>query len=408
MAAALGNNDTITESKASLKIETSGISQSPQEILPPESKSKQLTRWFSAWGMLLLHAGVCLAIAVALALAVNGYEALDDQSATHAEYIDGRLVLRVSDVTTLVSAALVIVKFFVSWWTAVAVHACANHFFPETASTTLSEDGDGNNGIAQRGDTASKDFLRRWKLPPWLKPPFSLPGRPGQWTMTFALVAGAVQILIAPLLSGSINWTSVSVTRTTAEFVTSVSPQANFSDWYWYNYPYTGANYGLSRRPSLRMAAGYASLAWSDVLTLFENGTSRTGNGCRHVVTGNDAVGPNSTLLSAVLPCINVHSIEWYNASDGPSTAQTNLVLESGDLSIVNDAPFFYYEPGVAVIYDLNNLWNNSQVASVKPDAVLYGPANPLDAGEAAAVADAAVLAHGPDHLRQRRLAGHL
>jgi hypothetical protein len=241
MAAARGKNDANTESK------TLGDSPAPPltDNPPPESKSKRLARWFCAWCMLLLHAGVCLAIALAIALAVNGYEALDDQSATHAEYIDGRLVLRVSDVTTLVSAALVIVKLFVSWWTTVAVHACTHHFFPETASTTLSGDGDGNNETAQ-------DFMRRWKLPPWVKPPFSLPRRPGQWTMTFALVAGAVQVLIAPVLSGATNWTSVSVTRnTTTESVAAVSPQANFSDWYWYNYPYTGTNYGLGRRPSL-------------------------------------------------------------------------------------------------------------------------------------------------------------
>ena len=369
MAAAGGKNDANTESKT--------LEHSPgppvTESLLPQPKSKRPARWFSAWGMLSLHAGVCLAIALAIALAVNGYEALDDQAATHAKYIDGRLILRVSDVTTLVSAALVIVKLFVSWWTTLAVHACANHFFPETLSPTPCGDGDVNQDTAQKATTGDIDFMRQWKLPPWLKPPFALPRRPGQWTMTFALVAGAGQVLIAPVLSGATNWTSVSVTRNTATgSVAAVSPQADFSEWYWYNYPYTGTSYGLGRRPSLRMAAGYASLAWADLLTVFENGTSRTGNGCRHLVTSNDAMGLNSTLLNALLPCINIHSIQWYNASDSPSRVQTNLVLESYDLSIVNDAPFYYYNPGVAVMYDPNHLWNNSQVTSVKPDAVLY------------------------------------
>ncbi len=61
-----------------------------------------------------MHSGVFPAVALAIALAVDRYQALDDQSATHTQYIDGRLILRVSDITTLVSAGLVVVKLLVS------------------------------------------------------------------------------------------------------------------------------------------------------------------------------------------------------------------------------------------------------------------------------------------------------
>lgn len=67
----------------------------------------------NAWSILLVHLGVCVAIALSIALAVHGYEALDDKSATHASYAGGKLILRVGDVTTLISAALVVVKLLV-------------------------------------------------------------------------------------------------------------------------------------------------------------------------------------------------------------------------------------------------------------------------------------------------------
>ena len=88
------------------------------------------SRWppkTNAWSILLIHTIICVAIALGIALAVNGYKALDDQSANHAEYVDGKLILRVGDVTTLISAALVIVKLLVSSWTTLIVWACGHH-----------------------------------------------------------------------------------------------------------------------------------------------------------------------------------------------------------------------------------------------------------------------------------------
>lgn len=137
-----------------------------ESSLPAKPTSKRSTR-SNAWSILLIHTGVCLAIALAVALAVNGYEALDDQSASHAAYIDGRLVLRVGDVTTLISAALVVVKLLVSWWTTLAVWACGQHLASKSPQPESPDD------EAIQAKATNLMLLR--KLLPWQKPSFSIP-----------------------------------------------------------------------------------------------------------------------------------------------------------------------------------------------------------------------------------------
>lgn len=103
--------------------------EDPQEDADA-ARTKYIRQWlpqFNAWGVLLSHGAASLAVALSIALALNGYEALDDEDATRATYVNGRLMLRVADVTTLLSTAMVIVKLLVSWWTTTIVWACAHH-----------------------------------------------------------------------------------------------------------------------------------------------------------------------------------------------------------------------------------------------------------------------------------------
>ncbi|KAH7110916.1 hypothetical protein EDB81DRAFT_830811 [Dactylonectria macrodidyma] len=340
--------------------------EDPQE---DAARTKYIRQWlpqFNAWGVLLSHGAASLAVALSIVLALNGYEALDDEDATHATYVNGRLILRVADVTTLLSTAMVIVKLLVSWWTTTIVWACAHHL----ASTGKLAPGPENNQEAKDTQTEAEaeEFMSRWKLPPWFKRPFMMPKGPGQWLITFALLLSSVQVYIPPLLTGAVNWTSRLVpVDSTNEAVAAVDPRADFDGWYWYRY--SGyAQSGLSKRSYLRYAAGYAALAWGDVRNAAENGTSLTGNGCRHVVTRNEAVGPNSTLIDAVLPCINIHSITWYRPTDDFTTRSPNLTL-------VDDDPALYYDPGVTVVYNNSLPWNSSQVSTSKPIPTLHeGP----------------------------------
>ncbi|KAN0072097.1 hypothetical protein V8E54_009826 [Elaphomyces granulatus] len=333
-----------------------------------ESGATSTSRWppkINAWSILFIHAIICLAIALGIALAVNGYKALDDHSASHAQYVAGKLILRVGDVTTLISAALVIVKLLVSSWTTLTVWACGHHIL---YNASQSKTGGDNSEPAKAKDVS---FMMRWKLPAWIKTPFAKPSTPREWVISIALLIGTLQAFISPVLTGSVNWTSTPVPATdTSVPIAAVDTRAYFGNWYWYTYKYTDT--GLSRRPYLRTAAGYASMVWSDVNTVSKNGTSLTGNGCRRVVTNSDTVGPNSTLLDAVIPCIKVNSIKWYNASDVVSRSQWVYVADSSSLSIVGDSPSKYYVPGATVVFDPNSFWNDSQNTSQKPAETIY------------------------------------
>jgi hypothetical protein len=322
------------------------------------------SRWppkTNAWSILLIHTIICVAIALGIALAVNGYKALDDRSAA---YVDGKLILRVGDVTTLISAALVIVKLLVSSWTTLIVWACGHHLLYNARPSKI------NGDKSEAAKAKDVSFMMRWKLPSWIKPPFSKPSTPHEWVISVALLIGTFQAFISPVLTGAVNWTSTSVPVDTSVRVAAVDPQANFGSWYWYNYDYNPT--GLSRRQYLRTAAGYASMVWSDVSTVSKSGISLMGNGCRHVVTNSEAVGPNSTLLNAVMPCIKINNIKWHNASDVVSRSQWVYVADSSSLSIVGDSPSNYYIPGVTVVFDPNSFWNDSQKTSQKPTPTMY------------------------------------
>ncbi|KIW87353.1 uncharacterized protein Z519_11989 [Cladophialophora bantiana CBS 173.52] len=327
--------------------------------LPPKVK---------AWVILLSHLAVCTALALSIALAINGYEALDDDSASHATYVDGKLILRVADVTTIVSAALVIVKLLVGAWSTLTVWACGHYLLSATTPVSTTQD----PKVATTTKAKEVSWMVRWKLPPWIHPRhFNKPKNPRQWVISVALLMTAVQTFIAPIITGAVNWTSTPVPTPDARVsVAAVDSTADFGGWKWYNYPFEP--FGLDRKPYLRTAAGYASLVWSDQTTMSANGTSLTGNGCRHVVQSHDMVGPNSTLLNATVPCIRIHSLEWYKADYEVPRAEWVYVADSSSLSIVDDPPSSYYRPGMAVVFDDYVGWNKSQDWYSKPAPTIF------------------------------------
>ncbi|KAJ3531940.1 hypothetical protein NM208_g8653 [Fusarium decemcellulare] len=336
----------------------------PQEEDAAKTRRSRFSPKAHAWGILLMHLGACVAIALSITLAVHGYEALDDASATHASYEGGKLILRVGDVTTIISAALVVVRLLVGSWTTLAVWACG-HFMLSNASSPS-----GPDNKAATIQTKEVRWMMRWKLPPWLRAPFSLPASRRQWAISLALVMVTVQTFISPVLTGAVNWTSTPVSAPDVIVpVAAVDHRADFGNWKWFNYPYKTA---IARKPYLRTAAGYASMVWSDLSSLSPNGSSLTGNGCRHVVSGQDSLGRNATLLNAVIPCIQIHSIDWYKAGDEVSRAEWVYVADSSSLSLMDDPPSNYYNDGVTVVFDTVVGWNKSQDWDHKPDPIVF------------------------------------
>ena len=314
----------------------------------PSQKRARSARALRSWPFLLLYTACCIALSLILALVIDGYNAVDTST---PRYINGKLQLRVSDITTLISVGLVIIKFLVTTWTAVAVWRCA---FELTHNT---EAGIGREQLS---------FMTKYKLPPWARYPVQQPKGLRSWSVLAILLSILPQPFIAPLLSGAVNWNPSLVPGSTLVPVNSTDPSAAFA--YWYQYP--SVNYTSKRNNVLRIAAGFASLAWSDSSTISVNGTSLTGNGCRHIVN-DDGLPPNSTLSNSIVPCIKFHNISWATSAGDIPSKVANLALSSS-LILFNDSIDLYSNPGHAVLFDPNLPWNSSEDGYVLPTPTLF------------------------------------
>ncbi|KAF3060831.1 hypothetical protein CFAM422_010849 [Trichoderma lentiforme] len=94
----------------------------------------------NAWGILKCRGAISTAIALGIDLAVDKYESLGDDGATHAGIVSDRLIHRVSDVTAIAFTAIVVVKLLVSTWIAHAIWACIYRLYlTQTSFVTKSE-----------------------------------------------------------------------------------------------------------------------------------------------------------------------------------------------------------------------------------------------------------------------------
>jgi hypothetical protein len=316
-----------------------GASPSPEE--PGSEKSHRWLAWaYKGWLLLLAHTICSIAISLSIALALNGYNAIDTST---PRYFDHKLHLRVSDVTTLVSVGLVINRFFTTAWTAVAIW---NSTFILTHNTT------------PKLDPPRLVFMQKYKLPPWARYRFQLPRGSSSWIILSILLCILPQQFIAPLISGAINWNPVSVLGSARISVNSSNPAAaaNLFEQYT-NYADTAV---ALRQQVLAKAQGLASQAWSDSSSLLGNGTSLTGNGCRHVVN-NDGLTTNSTLLDSIVPCIRIHNIDWDTSEISSSVRNDSLSYYVLDLlSEVNVRLDRHSNVGQLMLFNPNLLWDAS------------------------------------------------
>lgn len=283
-------------------------------------------------------------------LSYNGYNAIDT---TTPRYSDGTLHLRVSDITTLVSAGLVVTKFFTTSWAAVAIWKCA-YILTHNNTAELS--------------APQLSFMTKYKLPPCARYPFQLPRGTRSWIVLTILLTIFPQQFIAPLLAGAINWNPSSVPGSANILVNSTDPTS--SGILWEQYPSYAPTSVTTRQYVLAKAQGLASVAWSDSSTIAGNGTSLAGNGCRHVVN-NDGLPTNSTITNSTVPCIKIQNIAWATSADQISTTVANDALSFAPaLSQVNTSLDLFNSPGHAILFDPNLLWNSSQTGLHAPTIV--------------------------------------
>ncbi|RYP92174.1 hypothetical protein DL770_001681 [Monosporascus sp. CRB-9-2] len=313
---------------------------------PGEKRSCHVPAAARAWAVLFVHGACCVAVALAVAFGLDGYMA-GDESSPHR--VDGKLLLQVSDITTLVSVALVIIRIIVGWWSTIVLWASGRYMLHRAAART---------------DRKTVSRMIRSKLPPWLQSVRKFPTDFPCWTLSVALLAVLIQAFISPILTGSINWNTTFRISNTAISVSSADPTANFGTWYWYN-----AQGAFDKRGYLRSAAGYASSAWADPSTVDLHGNSLVGNGCRHIVN-DDALPRNSVLVDALLPCINVSSIRWYRLDD--EISEDDWPVDGRQLTLVQDDPMYYYQSGVTVVFDVNRLRRGPDTSDRPPPADMF------------------------------------
>ncbi|KAK0716371.1 hypothetical protein B0H67DRAFT_441906, partial [Lasiosphaeris hirsuta] len=283
------------------------------------------------WAMLLVHGAMCIALALTMSLALDGYQA---GSETDPHYFEGRLLLRVHDVTTLISVALVMIKSVVGSWSTAILWASGRYMLFRSAHP--------------ESPTAVSFMLRR-KLPPWLR----LSGGKSQmpkdvfgWASSLAILSALVQTSTGPLLTGSVEWNPTTSISNTSVAIRSVDPATTPDDWRLYN-----SEGGLNdKRGHLRLAAGHANLAWAETSLMDAKGNSNVGNGCRHIVHYN-GLPRGSVVEDMILPCINIRGIQWYHSAD-QIAPEDWADVESKDLSLVGDDPFSYSFPGVSAVYE--------------------------------------------------------
>ncbi|KIW13835.1 hypothetical protein PV08_06615 [Exophiala spinifera] len=306
----------------------------------------QRPEWaFKGWYLLLAHMIGSIALALTVALAINGYNAIDTST---PRYFNSKLHLRVADVTTLVSVGLVVVKFFTTSWAAVAIWKCSQISKHDKHSTAL------------RIGHSQLPLMQADRLSLRARYPSRLPREIWSWIIRSIYLCMHFQQFIAPILSGAVNWNPVSVPGSTRKSVNSTDPTS--SAVYWQQYPGYSDTAVAVRQQVLAKAQGLANMAWSDSLTLSGNGSSLTGNGCRHVVN-NDGLTTNSTLLDSIVPCIRIRNIEWAKSASEVSTSVANDVFSyaSSQLSLVNTSlDLFSVNHGQAMLFDPNLLWNSS------------------------------------------------
>ena len=303
----------------------------------PQSVKKPSRYWreFKLWSFLVAYTICCIALSVILATVINKFNAIES---TAPRYTNGKLQLRVADITTLISAGLVVIKLLVTSSTFFAVWRCAYDLTHNTDA-----------GLSKE----QLSFMTRHRLPPWLKRPFGLPKGFRSWVISAILLLMLPHTFIAPLLSGAVDWNSVTVPDGLPVLVNSSNSLADSSVWYQYTAPPT---YIDKRSQVLKVALGTTGLLWSDNSLVSANGTSLIGNGCRHMVN-NNGLQAGSLQYNTILPCIKFHDIAWATSAEQIPDSYPNTAFQT-TMSIVNDSISHYTNPGHAVVFDPNIPWN--------------------------------------------------
>jgi hypothetical protein len=329
---------------SALRLSTMVWNPEPQYHSPGHSSTQLRTSGISKeqLGKIALipvaHLICCFALAFCMIYLLDGYNALPSESLS--QIWTTQFKLSVGDVTTLISSALIIIKLLVSAWTGTVIWNCVFMLLEGTEGT---------------GATLSQiKRITTFYIPPVTTRYIGL-------LVVFILLLVIPQQLISPILTGAVNWSPGSEYNPSLVNVQAGNPDSVPSDWQWW---YHATRW---RRSFVRRASSFASITW-------ENTLSPDRGHCRHIMNQGDVISINSTLLGAIVPCIQIHSITFpqsFPSNQLFDLVQNDALSQNDSISRVEDPPFEYLRDGNAVLFDPNDLpglfgnlpWNGSYMS---------------------------------------------
>lgn len=296
------------------------------------------------------HLTFSIALALSVIFIVDGL-IVNDGSTRRS---DGHTWWLVSDITTLISAGLVVVKWAANTWTVLTGWRSAFMLMDEPPGLKASD----------LGHVASASFLVLfdWWLP-W-KP------RPSGWqTFTIVLIWLLVPAsVLSPLITGAVNWQSTNIWVDGGLVTPMYGGPGPSSSWYWYLDPLgqLGLPNVIFGHEPTNTAVGHVGLTWG-------NSQQPDAGRCRLVMYEN-SIPLNSTASNATIPCIEIHDIS-YNSN--PSQEIIDVINSAGkNVSLLADnqsGPLFTYYTGNAILFD-SSRWNESYLMLSNQTAQLPAP----------------------------------
>jgi len=274
------------------------------------SGDSSMIRLIRTYGLILLHSG----LVIGLSLLVSWLDGAKVNPAEGERYTNGKTYLRASDITTFISGALVAVRL---------VTNCLAGIFAWKCAFLLLE-------------KSSLD-LRQFNMIMSYHVPWSMGLQSGKLCQLVKIILLLMlpSTFVAPLLSGAIDWRSVSV-LVDAGLVDITLQAPDPDNWSWYQF-----NVDVREKLADR-ATGISALAWSSI-------EHNDANGCRHVVPINPNLPVNSVVENATVPCINVHNITWYESS--PPQYVLDVLDDPRNISLTGDEFETFYR-GNAILFD--------------------------------------------------------
>lgn len=255
-----------------------------------------IKRHIIAWGLLGVQIGLVVLVSVSILYFVDGLVV----GSNSRQYLHGYPRLQASDITTAISAALVIVRLVTNTWVAVATWRCVYILLEKTGLS-----------LPQLNSLVAH------------KVPLKFPGSSGySWLITAVLVLMLPAQLAAPLVSGAVGWNDMVMT-VGGYYITSslLDPASASTQEYWAQYLNdVGSRYSV-------VSGSTIYRGW-----LFPEESVLGQAPCRRVMWTELAV--NSTIDKITIPCLEIHSIKW---DSGPLPDSLTNLVDSPGLTVLDD-----------------------------------------------------------------------